>query len=179
MSQLWLMVWLFALIWIVGGIPMAIISEVMRAENPRTVKVARIAFALLLAADLLVAARIFSTATANQSPDIRASQGFWWLAVIAGGIPLALVSGRAVRRGYVGHRLVLAGATLLTAVLYLAFPIGYVPAGEKLTGLGGFEHEHHALGIVIMLVPTLILLADELRRKREVTRADSPEPLLD
>jgi hypothetical protein len=170
---------LFVLLWFAGGIPVAILSEVVRAESPRLARAARIAFALLLGVDLLLAALAFSAGNSNPDARFHATRSIWWLTVVAGGIPLALVSGRAVRRGYVGHRLVLAGATLLTAALYLAFPFGYVPAGDKLTGLGRFAHEHHALGIVILLLPTLILLADELRRKREVTRPDSPEPVLD
>src|SRR5262249_5744678 len=54
------------------------------------------------------------------------------------------------------------------AVLYLAFPLGFIPSGRGLTGLGSFEHGHHVLDVVILLIPTLILLADELRRPREV-----------
>lgn len=74
-----------------------------------------------------------------------------------------LVSGWAVRRGYRGRRLVLAAATLLAAALYLVFPLGFVPRGHDLTGLGRFAHEHHALGMAVLLVPTLILLVNELR----------------
>lgn len=89
------------------------------------------------------------------------------------GIPLALVSGLAVRRGYTGrHRLVLAVATLITAGLYVVFPLGFVPFGHKLTGLARWEHEHHLLGLAILLIPTLILLADEVRRKSKA----APEP---
>jgi hypothetical protein len=158
---------LFVFLWFAGGIPVAILSEVVKADSPRIARAGRVAFALLLGADLLLAAAAFSAGNSNPDARLHATRSIWWLTVVAGGIPLALVSGRAVRRGYVGHRLVLAGAAVLTAALYLVFPLGFVPSGEKLTGLGRFAHEHHALGIAVLLVPSLILLADELRRKRQ------------
>ncbi|MGH3053845.1 MAG: hypothetical protein ACRDL7_02585, partial [Gaiellaceae bacterium] len=97
----------------------------------------------------------------------------WWFTIVAAGVPLALVSGLAVRRGYIGHLVVLAVATLTTAALYLAFPLGFTPKSQpRLTGLGRFEHDHHLLGIGILLIPTLILLANELRWEHGVT----PDP---
>lgn len=177
MAQLRPVTVLFVLLWFAGGIPVAILSEVVRAESPRLVRAARIAFALLLGLDLLLAAVFFSIG--NSSPDTRlhATRSIWWVTVVLGGIPLALISGRSVRRAYPGHKLVLAAASLLTAVLYLAFPLGFQPSGQELTGIGRFAHDQHALGIAILFIPSLILLADELRRKPETER-NSPEPLL-
>ena len=95
-----------------------------------------------------------------------------------GGIPLALVSGLAVRRGYAGHRLALAAATLTTAALYVVFPLAFIPATQPLTGLGRWVHVHHLLGIAILLIPTLFLLANELRWKQEATPDAEPGPNL-
>jgi hypothetical protein len=161
---------LFVWLWIAGGVPAAILSEIVQAERPRIARAGRIAFGLLLGADLLLAAVAFSVG--NYDSSVHATRSIWWLTVIAGGVPLALVSGLAVRRGYTGHRLALVAATLTTAVLYLAFPLGFIPATYPLTGLGRFEHDHHALGIAILLIPSLILLANELRWKQEA----APDP---
>lgn len=163
---------LFIWLWVIGGFPAAVLSEVVRSDSPRVARAGRIAFVLLLWVDLLVAALVLSVGA--DAPSSPMGRGLWWFTVIAAGIPLALVSGLAVRRGYTGrHRLVLAVATLITAGLYVVFPLGFVPFGHELTGLGRWEHEHHLLGLAILLIPTLILLADELRRKSE---AAAPEP---
>jgi len=53
-----------------------------------------------------------------------------------------------------------------------AFPFAFIPATEPLTGLGLWVHDHHLLGITILFIPTLILLANELRWKQEAT----PDP---
>lgn len=164
---------LFIWIWILGGFPAAVLSEVVRSESPRTARVGRIAFALVLWVDLLIAALVLSIGA--DAPTSPKSRELWWVTVIGAGIPLALVSGYAVRRGYTGsHRVVLAVASLLTAGLYVAFPLGFVPIGHKLTGLALWVHDHHLLGLAILLIPTLILLADELRRTSE--EAPEPEP---
>jgi hypothetical protein len=161
---------LFIWIWIVGGFPAAVLSEVVGSESPRTVRVGRIAFALVLWVDLLIAAVVLSIGA--DAPTSPMSRELWWVTVIAAGIPLALVSGYALRQGYTGsHRVVLAVASLLTAGLYVAFPLGFVPFGHKLTGLGLWEHDHHLLGLAILLIPTVILLGDELRRKTEALPA--------
>ncbi|HKD94711.1 MAG TPA: hypothetical protein VKB43_08405 [Gaiellaceae bacterium] len=158
---------LFVWMWVVGGVPAAVIGEVLRTDNPRIARVARIAFALLLSVDLLLAVVIFTTG--QDAAAGAMSRGLWWFTIIAAGIPLALVSGLAVRRGYPGkRRIALAVATLMTAALYLAFPLGFIPRDEpKLTGLGRWEHDHVGLGIVILLIPTLILLVNELLWKQE------------
>lgn len=165
---------LFIWLWVIGGFPAAVLGEVVQADNSRVVRVGRIAFAFLLWVDLLVAAVVFSVGA--DAPTSPMSRSLWWFTVIAAGIPLALVSGFAVRRGYTGrHRPVLAVATLLTAAFYVVFPLGFVPVNQpKLTGLALFEHEHHVLGLAILLIPTLILLADELSRRGEVV--PDPEP---
>lgn len=160
---------LFFWLWIAGGVPAIILGEIMRVERPWVVRSARIAFAFLLGADLLLAAVAFAVGNSDPDERLRATRSIWWLTVILGGIPLALVSGLAVRRGYTGRRRpALIVAILTMAVLYLAFPFGFFPVDRPLTGLGRFEHEHHALDIAILLIPTLILLASELRWKEEV-----------
>jgi hypothetical protein len=165
---------LFAWLWIVGGSAAAILGEVVRAESPRIARAGRIAFALLLGVDLLLAAVVFSVGA--DAPTVHMTRSLWWFTIVIAGVPLALVSGLAVRRGYPGHhRVALVVATLTTAALYLAFPLGFFPATQpRLTGLGRWEHDHHALGIAILLIPTLILLVDELRWKGEM--APGPEP---
>jgi hypothetical protein len=163
---------LFIWLWIAGGAPAAVLGEVVQAENPRIARVGRIAFALLLGVDLLVAAVFFSVGA--DAPTAHMTRSLWWVTIILGGIPLALVSGLAVRRGYAGHRLVLLVATLMTAVLYLAFPLGFTPVTQpRLGGFGLFAHEHRVLGIAILFIPSLILLANELRWKQD--EAPGPE----
>lgn len=165
------MAWLFAGLWIVGGVPAAILSEVVRAESARTRRRGRIAFALLLAFDLLLTATVLAAGADTGLGQMTRTS--WWLTVILGGIPLALVSGLAVRRGYAGHRVALATATLTTAALYVVFPLSFIAASQPLTGLGRWDHDHHALGIAILFIPTLILLATELRWKQATP---DPEP---
>jgi hypothetical protein len=166
------MAWLFVVLWIAGGVPAAVLGEVVRAASPRTRRAGRIAFAFLLAFDLLLAATVLAAGPDTSTGNMTRS--LWWLTIILGGIPLALVSGLAVRRGYAGHRLALAAATLTTAALYVVFPLGFIAATRPLTGLGRWAHDHHALGIAILFIPTLILLATELRWKQEAT--PDPEP---
>ena len=127
---------LFVWLWIVGGSAAAILGAVLRTDNPRIARAARIAFALLLGVDLLLAAVVFSVGADN--PTVHMTRSLWWFTVAVAGVPLALVSGLAVRRGYPGHhRVALVVATLTTAVLYLAFPLGFFPATQpRLTGLG-------------------------------------------
>jgi hypothetical protein len=164
----------FALLWFVGGAPAAVLGEVVRADNPRIARAGRIGFALLLGVDLLLAAVIFSAGQASASE--RMTRSLWWFTIIAAGVPLALVSGLAVRRGYPGKsRIALVVATLTTAALYVAFPLGFIPRDQTLTGLGRWEHEHHVLGIAILLIPTLILLVNELRWKQEEAPASEPD----
>ena len=158
---------LFIWLWVIGGFPAAVLGEVVQSETPRIARAGRIAFAFLLWVDLLIAAVVFSVGA--DAPTSPMSQSLWWFTVIAAGIPLAIVSGLAVRRGYTGrHRPVLAAASLVTAGLYVVFPLGFVPVTEQPTGLGLWEHQHHLLGLAILLIPTVILLVDELTRKNEV-----------
>jgi hypothetical protein len=166
---------LFGWIWILGGGAVAVLSEVLRAESPRTVRIGRIAFAFLLWADLLFAAVMLSIG--NAAAGSHGTTGLWWFTVVVAGIPLALISGFAVRRAYRGrHRPVLAAATLATAALYVAFPLAFTPFGEQPIGLGLWVHEHHLLSIAILAVPTLILLADELSRTGEEAPSPMSEP---
>jgi hypothetical protein len=160
---------LFVWLWILGGFPAAVLGEVVRADNPRIRRVGRIAFAFLLAFDLLLAAAVFSVGA--DAPTAHMTRSLWWATIVLAGVPLALVSGLAVRRGYAGHLPALAAATFTTAALYVAFPLGFTPVSRPLTGLGRWEHDHHALGIAILLIPTLILLVDELFRRGEMAVA--------
>jgi hypothetical protein len=170
------MTWLFVVLWIAGGVPAAVLGEVVRAESPRTRRRGRIAFALLLGFDLVLAAVVLAIGADTSTGSM--TRGIWWLTIALGGIPLALVSGLAVRRGYAGHRLALASATLTTAALYVVFPLSFVPSGKPLTGLGRWDHDHRALGIAILFIPTLILLATELRWKEATPEPDPSGPSL-
>ena len=170
------MAWLFVGLWIAGGIPAVVLGEVVRAESPRTRRAGRIAFAFLLGIDLLLAALVL--AVGADAPTSPMSLSLWWFTIIVGGIPLALVSGLAVRRGYAGRRVVLAAATLTTAALYVVFPLAFIPVGHPLTGLGRWVHDHHLLGIAILFIPTLILLANELLWKQDATPDPEPGPTL-
>jgi hypothetical protein len=170
------MAWLFVGLWIAGGIPAGILGEVVQAESPRTRRAGRIAFAFLLAIDLLLAALVL--AVGSDAPTSPMSLSLWWFTIIVGGIPLALVSGLAVLRGYAGRRVVLAAATLTTAALYVVFPLAFIPVGHPLTGLGRWVHDHHLLGIAILFIPTLILLANELLWRQDATPDPEPGPTL-
>ena len=167
---------IFIGLWIAGGLPAGILGEVVQAESPRTRRAGRIAFAFLLGIDLLLAALVL--AVGADAPTSHMTRGLWWFTIIVAGIPLAVVSGLAVRRGYAGHRLALAAATLTTAALYVVFPFAFIPATQPLTGLGRWVHDHHLLGIAILLIPTLILLANELLWKEEATPVPEPGPTL-
>jgi hypothetical protein len=166
---------LFVWLWIVGGVPAAVLGEVVRADNPRIARAARIAFAFLLGIDLLIAAIVFTVG--QDAATSHMTRSLWWFTVIVAGVPLALVSGFAVRRGYPRkRRLPLLVATLTTAALYLAFPLGFFPRNHpQLSGLGLWEHDHHVLGIAFLLIPTLILLVNELFWQQEAV----PEPEVD
>jgi hypothetical protein len=167
---------LFIGLWIAGGMPAGILGEVVQADSPRTRRAGRIAFAFLLGIDLLLAALVL--AVGADAPTSHMTRGLWWFTIIVAGIPLALVSGLAVRRGYAGRRVVLAAATLTTAALYVVFPFAFIPVGQPLTGLGRWVHEHHLLGIAILLIPTLILLANELLWRQDATPDPEPGPTL-
>ena len=169
------MAW-FGVLWIAGGVPAAILGEIVRAESPRTRRRGRIAFAFLLGFDLVLAAVVL--AVGIDGTPVQMTRSLWWLTVILGGIPLALVSGLGVRRGYAGHRVALATATLTTAALYVVFPLSFIPATQPLTGVGRWDHDHRALGIAILFIPTLILLATELRWKQATPDPDPHGPSL-
>lgn len=163
-------------LWIAGGLPAGILGEVVQAESPRTRRAGRIAFAFLLWIDLLLAALVL--AVGADAPTSHMTRGLWWFTIIVAGIPLALVSGLAVRRGYAGRRVVLAAATLTTAALYVVFPFAFIPVGQPLTGLGRWVHDHHLLGLAILLIPTLILLVNELLWRQDATPDPEPGPTL-
>ena len=137
-------------------------------DNPRIVRAGRVGFAVLLAVELFVAAVVFAVGQSNPS-HAYTTRSVWWLLVVAGWIPVTVVSGLAVRRGYAGHRLVLWSTVVLTASLYVAFPFGFTPADHELRGLGRFAHGHHAIDVVVLLVPSLILLGAEVLRGQEQT----------
>ena|SRR5207248_2292696 len=160
---------LFVWLWILGGFPAAVLGEVVRADNPRIRRAGRIAFAFLLAFDLLLAATVFSVGA--DAPTSHMTRGLWWFTIVVAGVPLALLSGLAVRRGYTGHMPALVVATLTTAALYIAFPLGFTPVTQSPTGLGRWAHDHRVLGVAILLIPTLILLVDEVLRRGEVALA--------
>jgi hypothetical protein len=165
---------LFVLLWILGGFPAALLGEVVRSADPRIARAGRIAFALLLGVDLLLAAVIF--AVGQDSASDRMTRSLWWFTIAAAGVPLALVSGLAVRRGYPGkRRIALVLASLTTAALYVFFPLGFIPRDKPLTGLGLWAHDHHLLGIGILLIPTLILLLNEVGWKHAEVSAPGPE----
>jgi hypothetical protein len=133
----------------------------------------RIGFAALLAVELYAGALVFAIGRSNQDSSSRTTQSMWWLFALAGGIPLAFVSGALVRRGFTGHRLVLWSAVTLTAALWLVFPLAFTAsAREARGGLGHFVHTHHALDVVVLLLPSLIVLVAELFRHD--SSADQP-----
>ena len=162
---------LFFVAWMVGLAGAGVASVLVPSDNPQVARAGRVWFALVLLADLLLPTVFFMLEKRDGSGSLSGSRSFWWLMALACGIPLALVSGFAVRRGYVGHRLALTSSILATCVLYLAFPLGFESGSGELTGLGRFEHTHRPFDIAILLIPTLILLVSEVLRGR-----DAPDP---
>ena len=156
-------------LWIVGGAGAGLLSVVVGSDNSRVVRAGRIGFALLLAVELFAGAVIFAIGQSNENPDYNTTQSMWWLFALGGGVPLAFVSGFLVRRGFTGRRFELTTAVLTTALLWLAFPLGFIAATQPLTGLGGWAHGHHVADVVVLLIPTLILLVAEALRGLEPT----------
>lgn len=163
-------------LWIVGGAGAGVLNVVVSSDNPRIVRAGRVAFALLLAADLFAGAVVFAVGQGGEKP--LTTQSMWWLFALAGGVPLAFVSGLLVRRGYTGRAAELWTAVLVTALVWLAFPLGFIAAGQPHTGLGAWEHNHHAADVVVLLIPTLILLGAEALRGLEPTDQPSLPELL-
>lgn len=161
------MSYLFFVAWMAGLAGAGIASALVTADNPRVARAGRIWFALVLLADLLLFTLFFMLGTRDgDSATFAWSRSFWWLMAGACGIPLALLSGLAVRRGYAGHRLALVSSILATCALYLAFPLGFVAGSGWLTGIGRFEHTHRPLDAALLLIPTMILLVSEVLRGR-------------
>ncbi len=158
-------------LWLIGLAGAGVITVAVVSDNPRIVRLGRIGFAALLAVELFAGVVVFTIGQANASPGLRTTQSMWWLFALGGGVPLAFASGLIVRRGFAGHRLVLWSAVTLTAALWLVFPFAFTPAGQELQGLGRFVHTHHALTIVALLLPSLIVLVGELFRGGEMTDA--------
>jgi hypothetical protein len=159
--------WIFA-IWLVGLAGAGTLNAAADSASERVRRVGRVAYAGVIAIDLLFVALIY----AATSPATLHS--LWWVIALACGVPIAAVTGVAVKPAYAGgYRVVLIAAVVTTAVLYLAFPLGFVPSGQELTGLGRFEHAHHRLDVVLLLIPALIVLAGEMLRGR-VDEEDDP-----
>lgn len=154
--------------WLLGLGLMGATDALVRAENPRIRRAGRITFALVPFAELLVLALLFALGVANGGgTSVAGRSSFWWLMSLGYGIPLALLGGLTVRRSYAGHRPALVSAILATCVLSLAFPLGFARGSSETTGIGRFEHTHHALDVAILAIPTLILLLSEVLRWRE------------
>jgi hypothetical protein len=157
---------LFLWVWIIGAGGAAVLFEVARAESARVARAGRIAFAVWVSLLLLGVAVAFGTQNALQGNGLSTRSG-WWALVIFGGVPVSLLCGLGMLKAYRGRRLWLAGGVLLSAALYVAFPLGYEPPRRRLHGLARFEHLHHALDVVALLTPALVLLAGELREPRD------------
>jgi hypothetical protein len=160
--------WLLPLLWAVGGAFAAVASEVARAERPALVTLARLLFALALGVELLGSAAAFAAADSNAEVGYHGSHTRWLVYALGGGVPLTLLSGFLVRRGFAGLRqkVVLAVATLAAAGLYIAFPYAYAAPGVPLHGLALWAHRHHLLAAVVLVTPTALLLLMELSRGR-------------
>ena len=160
--------WWFFGIWFVGLFLAGCLNVGARSENGRILRARRVAFAFVLAIQLLLVTSIYVGANTNFQG------GLWWVIALGCGLPIAVASGVAVRDAYAGHRVVLVVAVVAAAALYLAFPLGFVPPGRALTGLGRFLHDHRPLDTLALFVPTLILLASEALRGRIAADSDSP-----
>jgi len=158
---------LYVTTWMVGLAGTGVVSAVIGSDSARVVRAARVAFAFLFAIELLVAAIFYeSTPPGSGGLPTPPDSSSWWGLALGCGIPVALLAAVVVRRAYAGHRLALISAVLATAALYLAFPLGFVPPRAALTGLGRFEHAHHAFDVLALFAPALILLASEALRGR-------------
>ena len=153
---------LFLWVWIVGAGGTAVLFEVAQAETVWVARAGRTAFAAWVSLLLLGVAVAFGTQSAQPGNGLSTRSG-WWALVIFGGVPVSLLCGIGMLKAYRGRRFWLAGGVLLSAALYAAFPLGYEPSGRRLHGLARFEHLHHALDVVALLIPALVLLAADLR----------------
>ena len=156
---------LYLWVWIVGAGGAAVVFEVARAERGWIARTGRIGFAIWVSLLLLGVAVAFGTQSAQPGNGLSTRSG-WWSLVIFGGVPVTVICGLGMRKAYRGRRLWLAGGVMLSAALYVAFPLGYEPSRRRLHGLARFEHLHHTLDVVALLIPALVLLAGELRAPR-------------
>lgn len=169
---------LFISIWAIGLAGVGLISAVIRSDSAPVVRAGRVGFAFLLAIELFSASIFYiGTSGGNGSGSLPTTTDStpWWLVALACGIPIVLLAGFVMRGAYGGHRVTLISAVLAATAMFLAFPLGFVAPGRHLTGLGRFEHEHHALDVLALLAPTLILLASEALRGR-VADPDHTDP---
>ena len=152
-------------LWLFGGAAAGILGAAAGTDRPHLAAIVRISYGLVLTAELLASAVAFSAAESNPDSSARGSQSGWWLYALAGGVLLSLLTAAAVRSAYPRRaRLVPFAAALLASGLYLGFPLGFVPGGDPLTGLGLWEHRHHSLDVLLLLVPLASLLGWELWR---------------
>src|SRR5438128_115079 len=83
------------------------LSAVVRSDDERVLRAARVAFAFVLAIDVLLVASAYDLTNTSPSETIssfeyQTGRSFWWLIAVAGGVPIALIFGVAVRRAYAG-----------------------------------------------------------------------------
>ncbi len=154
---------LFFWLWIIGGAGAAVLFEVARADSARIATTGRAVFAVWVSLLLLGVAVAFASQNELPGRSVSSRSG-WWVVVVLAGVPLMAVCAIAMRKVYRGRRAWLFGGLLLAAVLYVLYPLGYVPPGHPLNRLGRFEHLHHVLDVVALSLPALVLLAAELKR---------------
>ena len=149
---------------LVGLAAAGVLSVLAAAERPSIVTAARVLYALGVSGSLLATAVIFSAANANPNHFFRPTRSGWWVYVVVGALPMLIVCALAVRRAYVDwrRRVALVLANALAAAQFVLVPLAFGPAGRPLHGLAFSVHDHHALVMLLLMLPAALLLAAEL-----------------
>jgi hypothetical protein len=149
---------------LVGLAAAGCLSVLAAAERPWLVTAARVLYAIGLGASLLATAAIFSAANSNPNHLLRPTRSGWWAYVAIGALPMLIVSTLAVRRAYTDprRRIAVLVADGLAAVTFVLVPFAFEPVGRPLHGLSLWVHQHHALVVLLLLVPSALLLLAEV-----------------
>ena len=151
---------------LVGLAAAGLLSVAAGSERPRVVAATRVLYAIGLSTSLLATAVIFAAANSNPNELLRPTRSGWWVYVLIGALPMIVVCTIAVRRVYRDRRrrIALLVADAVAAAEYVLVPIAFEPVGQPLRGLARSVHDHHAIVVLVMLLPAALLLTAELRR---------------
>lgn len=154
----------FIWLWILGGSVAAVLIEVARAESTRIAMAGKVAFAFWVSLLLLGVAVLFAWQNTAVGKQVSSRSG-WWVVAILGGLPVTALCAIGMLKAYRGRRAWLLGGMLLATGLYVLFPLGYEPPGQRLHGVARLEHLHHVLDVIALSLPALVLLVGALMQR--------------